>query len=56
MTPAHRPAKEFLILILHRHDNQFSATPRVVEDLAEGEPIRFEVVRVTGCGGIRVDS
>ena len=28
------------------------ATPRVVEDLAEGEPIGFEVVMVTSGGGI----
>ena len=47
----HRPEKEFLVLVVHRYDDEFSVTTRVVEDLAEGEPIECDAVRVRGGGG-----
>jgi len=49
----HRPAKELLVLVVHRHDDeQLRATRRVVEDLAKREPVGFEIVGVTGGCGI----
>jgi len=45
----HRPAKELLVLVVHRHDDeQLGATRGVAENLAEREPVEFEVVGVTG--------
>lgn len=48
----HGTSEEFLVFVVHGHDNEeFGTTRRVVVDLTEGEAIVFEVVWIaSGCG------
>ena len=48
----HRPAEQFLIFVVHGHDDeQLRAARRVVMHLTESEARVFEIIRVAGgCG------
>jgi len=48
----HRPAKKFLVFVVHGHyDKQLRAARRVVVHLTESEARVFEIIRIAcGCG------
>ena len=49
----HRPTKQVVLLVVHRHDDEQLRSPRrLVEHLAQSEPIVHEVVRVACRGTI----
>ena len=52
----HSAAEEFLVFVVHCHDNkEFRAARGVVVDLTEGKARVFEVVGVAGGSGITMN-